>query len=83
MTPSTAVKAMDEAMSSASASITGATAAIAELPQIELPQAISSDMRQGKRNRRPMAKLAAIATATTATMPAEERPARGPRPPGR
>lgn len=37
--PSTAVKAMDEATSSASARMTGAVAAIAELPQIELPQA--------------------------------------------
>ncbi len=39
---------IDDAMSSPSAPITGATAAIAELPQIELPQAIRMAMRCGK-----------------------------------
>ncbi len=42
-TPRIAVKEIDEATSSPSAPITGATAAIAELPQIELPQAIRID----------------------------------------
>ena len=49
-TPSTAVKAMEAAMSSRSAPITGATAAIAELPQIELPQATRTARRLGRRN---------------------------------
>ena len=44
-------------MSSPSAPITGATAAIAELPQIELPQAIRIAMRNGKPSMRQMMKL--------------------------
>ena len=43
-TPSTAVNAIEDAMSSAFAPITGATAAMAELPQIELPHATSTDI---------------------------------------
>ena len=54
MTPSTAVNEIDEAMSSPSAPITGATAAIAELPQIELPQAIRIDIRCGRPSARQM-----------------------------
>ena len=46
-TPNTAVNAMDDATSSPSAPITGATAAIAELPQIELPHATSTAIRCG------------------------------------
>lgn len=38
---------IEEAMSSLSAPITGATAAMAEFPQIELPQAIRIEMRVG------------------------------------
>ena len=48
MTPSTAVNAIDEATSSRSAPMIGATAAIAELPQIELPQAIRIAMCCGR-----------------------------------
>jgi hypothetical protein len=44
-TPSTAVKAMAEATSRAVAPMMGATAAIAELPQIALPLATSTAMR--------------------------------------
>ena len=69
MTPSTAVKAMEDAISSPSAPITGATAAIAELPQMELPQATRIAMRRGSPRRRLMAKLVAMATATTTTIP--------------
>ena len=47
-TPSTAVNEIEEATSSLLAPITGATAAIAELPQIELPQEIRIDMRTGR-----------------------------------
>ena len=53
-TPSTAVNAIALATSLLSASITGATAAIAELPQIELPHAIRSAIRCGRRSARPM-----------------------------
>jgi hypothetical protein len=60
---------MEAATSSPSAPITGATAAIAELPQIELPQATSKAMRGGRRSRRPMTKLAPMADATTPAMP--------------
>ena len=56
-------------MSSPSAPITGATAAIAELPQIELPQAIRIAMRNGKPKPRQMMKLEPSAMATTAAMP--------------
>ena len=49
------MNAIDEATSSLSAPITGATAAIAELPQIELPQAIRIETRRGK----PSARLVA------------------------
>ena len=52
--PRTAVKAMEAAMSRLSAPITGATAAMAELPQIELPQATSIAIRRGRPSRRPM-----------------------------
>ena len=49
------MKAIDEAMSSPSAPMTGATAAIAELPQIELPQATSTDIFFGSPNARQIA----------------------------
>jgi hypothetical protein len=42
------VKAIEDATSSLSAPMTGATAAMAELPQIELPQAIRTDILCGK-----------------------------------
>ena len=48
------VKAMAEATSSPSAWITGAAAAIAELPQIELPQAIRIAMPRSSPIIRPM-----------------------------
>ena len=54
-TPSTAVNAIDDAMSSARAPITGATAAIAELPQIELPHAMSTDIFFGRPSARQIA----------------------------
>ena len=54
-TPSTAVNAIEEAISSGRAPITGATAAIAELPQIELPHAISTDIFFGRPSARPIA----------------------------
>ena len=54
-TPRIAVKAIEEATSSLSAPMIGATAAIAELPQIELPHAIRTEMRCG----RPRARLVA------------------------
>src|SRR3954453_15360478 len=47
-TPRTAVKAMAEATSRPVAPMMGATAAMAELPQIELPQATSTAMRAGQ-----------------------------------
>ena len=47
MTPSTAVNAIDDAMSPGAPMI-GATAAIAELPQIELPHAIRIAMCCGR-----------------------------------
>ena len=61
MTPSTAVNEIDEAMSSPSAPITGATAPIAELPQIELPQATMIDNLLD----RPTARLMPTTAATT------------------
>ena len=51
-TPRIAVNEIAEATSSPSAPITGATAAIAELPQIELPQAIRIDSFVGSPNSR-------------------------------
>ena len=68
MTPSTAVKDIEEIMSSELAPITGATAAIAELPQIELPQAIRIDRRTGKPSARLMPKLAPSARMTIVTI---------------
>ena len=53
-TPSAAVKAIAAATSPASAPITGATAAIAELPQMALPQAIRVAMRGGRPASRPI-----------------------------
>ena len=44
------MKEIEDATSSLSAPITGATAAMAELPQIELPQAIRIHMRCGRPN---------------------------------
>ena len=55
-------------MSSLSAPITGATAAIAELPQIELPQATSIAIRTGRPSSRPMPKLAPSARMTMITI---------------
>lgn len=49
------MKATDEATSSGSAPITGATAAIAELPQIEFPQATSVASLGGRPSSRPNA----------------------------
>ena len=46
------MKAIDEAMSSPLAPMIGATAAIAELPQIELPQATSTDIFFGRASAR-------------------------------
>jgi hypothetical protein len=50
--PGTAVKEIEDAISSESAPMTGATAAIAELPQMELPQAMRMDMRCGRPRKR-------------------------------
>lgn len=50
MTPRMAVKEIEAATSSPSASMTEATAAMAELPQIELPQATSKAILCGRRN---------------------------------
>src|SRR6201989_1789463 len=69
-TPRIAVNEIDEAMSSPWASITGATAAIAELPQIELPAAIKIDSLIGKPRMRLTAKLALKVTMTAATIAA-------------
>ena len=55
---------IDAAMSSPLARIRGATVAIAELPQIELPHAIRMESLVGSPNRRLKAKLAASVTAT-------------------
>src|SRR5260370_22842389 len=65
MTPRTAVKEIDEATSSVLAPITGATAAIAELPHIELPQAIRIERRTGRPRDRLMPKLTASDRITT------------------
>ena len=56
-------------MSSPSAPITGATAAIALFPQIELPQAMRIAIRVLRPCKRQMPKLAAMATTTTPAMP--------------
>ncbi|MNE03219.1 hypothetical protein D3C80_957140 [compost metagenome] len=53
--PSTAVKPMAAATSSPSASMTGAAAAMAELPQMALPQATSRAMAGGRPKARPRA----------------------------
>jgi hypothetical protein len=58
------VKAIDAATSSPSAPITGATAAIAELPQIELPHATRMARRFDRPSSRPITKLSRIAPAT-------------------
>ena len=63
MTPRMAVKGSRGDLL-ASASITGATAAIAELPQIELPQATSAASVRGRPRARPMRKLSGIASIT-------------------
>src|SRR5260370_39799560 len=68
MTPRTAVKEIDEATSSVLAPITGATAAIAELPHIELPQAIRIERRTGRPRDRLMPKLTASDRTTTGTI---------------
>ena len=47
ITPSTAVNAIEDAMSAGFAPMIGATAAMAELPQIELPHATSTDIFRG------------------------------------
>jgi len=74
-TPSTAVKEIEEMISSLLAPITGATAAIAELPQIELPQAIRIERRVGKPSNRLIPKLAASATMTIITIaPSRAKP---------
>ena len=67
MTPSTAVKEIEEATSSVLAPIAGATAAIAELPQIELPQAIRIESRTGRPSDRLMPKETASERITSAT----------------
>src|SRR6478609_10630652 len=66
-TPRTAVKASAAATSSESASMTGATATIAELPQIELPQAINIESRLDNPQKRATRKLAQIEMTTIAT----------------
>ncbi len=68
-TPSTAVKAIAAATSSARAPITGATAAIAELPQMALPQATRIAMRAGRPRVRQIRKLPAMPMTTVPTMP--------------
>ncbi|GJD59537.1 hypothetical protein IFDJLNFL_5466 [Methylobacterium dankookense] len=60
---------MAAATSRLSAPMTGATAAMAELPQMALPQAISSAMRTGSPRPRQMAQLARMVSTTAATMP--------------
>ncbi|MDE3011087.1 MAG: hypothetical protein KGI67_09395 [Pseudomonadota bacterium] len=71
--PSTAVNAIAVATTSLSASITGATAAIAELPQMELPQATSSAVFIGRRSARASAKLTPRVAKTVAAMPSSNR----------
>jgi hypothetical protein len=62
-------------MSSLWASITGATAAIAEFPQIELPQAIRTDSLVGRPSMRLTPKLSASMIATVpAIAPISARP---------
>ncbi len=53
-TPRMAVKDIEATMSSAFAPITGAIAAIAELPQIELPQATRIESLTGSPSNRPI-----------------------------
>src|ERR1700676_4929782 len=75
MTPRTAVKEIDEATSSVLAPMTGATAAIAELPHIELPQAIRIERRTGKPRDRLMPKPTARDRITTMTIvPSSTKP---------
>ncbi len=68
------MKAIEDATSRLSAPITGATAAIAELPQIELPHATSMASLAGNPSKRPMAKLNVIATATVTAIPSRSGP---------
>ena len=68
------MKAIEEATSRLSAPITGATAAIAELPQIELPHATRTASLAGSPSARPMAKLAVMASATVAAIPSSSGP---------
>ncbi len=69
---------MEAATSSPSAPITGAVAAIAELPQIELPQATRIAMRR-MQSERPADAVSStrIATTTTPAMPNEQARAGG------
>ena len=60
---------MEAATSSPSAPMVGATAALAELPQMELPQATSTAMRFGRPSSRQMPKLVGMASTTTPAMP--------------
>ena len=68
ITPSIAVKEIEDAISSPSAPMTGATAAIAELPQMELPQAIRIESRVGRPSMRLMPKLRPSVTTTVAAI---------------
>ncbi len=67
-TPRIAVNEIEDAISSLVAPMTGATAAIAELPQMELPQAIRIDSRVGRPSMRLMPKLSARVTMTVAAI---------------
>ena len=74
-TPRIAVNEMDEAISSAVAPMTGVTAAMAELPQIELPQAIKMESRNGNFSIRLRARVAPNVTKTVSTtVPINSKP---------
>ncbi|MGY3648388.1 hypothetical protein ACVWW2_003679 [Bradyrhizobium sp. LM4.3] len=70
ITPRIAVKEIEDAISSLLAPMIGATAAIAELPQMELPQAIRIESRVERPSRRLMPKETLSATTTTAAIDA-------------
>src|SRR3954454_21146930 len=70
ITPRIAVKEIEDAISSLLAPVIGATAAIAELPQIELPQAIRIESRVERPRRRLSPKETQSAITTTAAIEA-------------
>src|SRR3569833_576411 len=68
ITPRIAVKEIEDAISSLLAPMIGATAAIAELPQIELPQAIRIERRVDRPSIRLRPKEPQSATTTIAAI---------------